>query len=88
MAQAFRREFQADYCLGIAAFPSSGPRVATAAANSNTTEMTGTLHVALATHDNVRTKAFPLGTHPTITKTRSAKYALNMLRLAMLNNET
>ena len=49
--------------------------------------MTGTLHVALATGDNVRVKGFPLASHPAITKTRSAKQALNMLRLALLNRE-
>jgi hypothetical protein len=32
-------------------------------------------------------KSFPLATHPAITKARSAKQALNMLRLALLNSE-
>jgi nicotinamide-nucleotide amidase len=86
MAIRVREKAGTDYGVGIAAFPTAGPQEPTAAASPNS-EMTGTLHVALATSDNVRTKGFPLGTHPSITKTRSAKYALNMLRLAMLNRE-
>ena len=76
----------ADYGLGIAAFPTSGPEVPTAATSQNI-DMSGTLHVALAAGDNVRVKSFPIATHPAITKTRSAKQALNMLRLALLNRE-
>ena len=49
--------------------------------------MSGTLHVALATGDNVRVKSIPIATHPAITKTRSAKQALNMVRLALLNRD-
>jgi nicotinamide-nucleotide amidase len=85
MAIRVREKSAADYGLGIAAFPTDGPLQPTAASPNNS-ELTGTLHVALATNDNVRTKGFPLGTHPSITKTRSAKYALNMLRLMMLNS--
>jgi hypothetical protein len=49
--------------------------------------MGGTLQVALAVGDNVRVKSFPIASHPAITKTRSAKQALNMVRLALLNGE-
>jgi hypothetical protein len=49
--------------------------------------MSGTLHVALASGDNVRVKGFPIATHPSITKARSAKQALNMLRLALINRD-
>jgi hypothetical protein len=50
-------------------------------------ERTGMLQVALANGENVRVKGYPLASHPAITKTRAAKQALNMLRLAMLNRE-
>ena len=60
-------------------------RAALDAARDAGVDMAGTLHVALASGDNVRTKAFPIASHPAITKTRSAKQALNMVRLALLN---
>jgi hypothetical protein len=47
--------------------------------------MSGTLHVSLAAGDNVRVKAFSVASHPSITKTRSAKQALNVVRLALIN---
>jgi nicotinamide-nucleotide amidase len=87
MAQAIRHKTGADYGLGVAAFPTTGAAVPTAATLHNV-DMGGTLHVALASADNVRTKAFPIATHPSITKVRSAKQALNMVRLALLNRET
>lgn len=86
MARSIQRSMGADFGLGIAAFPTSGQPVRTAATTSRI-DMGGTLHVALASGDNVRVKAFPIATHPSITKTRSAKQALNMVRLAMLNQE-
>jgi nicotinamide-nucleotide amidase len=86
MARAVQQLTGADYGLGIAAFPTSGPEVPTAAASLNI-DMGGTLHVALAAGDNVRVKSFPIATHPAITKTRSAKQALNMLRLELLNHK-
>jgi hypothetical protein len=49
-------------------------------------DMAGVLHVALATADGVRAKAFPIATHPSITKVRSAKQALNLVRLALINH--
>jgi nicotinamide-nucleotide amidase len=88
MARSAREKCAAHYGLGIAAFPASGPIEPTAAASPHGAEMMGTLHVALATSDNVRVKGFPLASHPAITKTRSAKQALNMLRLALLNRDT
>jgi nicotinamide-nucleotide amidase len=88
MARALRDKTGADFGLGVAAFPVSGDKVHTATAGPRETqERTGTLQVALATCDNVRVKAFPLASHPAITKTRAAKQALNMVRLAMLNRE-
>lgn len=86
MAHAVRQKTGTDFGLGIAAFPASGPEVPTAA-TSHGIDMSGTLHVALAAGDNVRVKSFPIASHPAITKARSAKQALNMLRLALLNRE-
>jgi nicotinamide-nucleotide amidase len=86
MAKSVRCSMGADYGLGIAASPMSGQPVPTAATTSRS-DTVGTLHVALAAADNVRVKAFPIATHPSITKTRSAKQALNMVRLALLNRE-
>jgi nicotinamide mononucleotide (NMN) deamidase PncC len=85
MAQAAQYKFGADFALGIAALPTDGPQQPTAATSSHGAEMSGTLHVAIATSDNVKVKGFPLASHPAITKARSAKQALNMLRLALLN---
>jgi nicotinamide-nucleotide amidase len=84
MARAVQRTCDADYGLGIAAYPTAGDAVPTAA-TSTSVDMAGTLHVALASGDNVLVKGFPIATHPSITKTRSAKQALNMVRLALLN---
>jgi nicotinamide-nucleotide amidase len=72
MASAVRRASGADYGLGIAALPSHAEDA---------------LHVALASGDNTRTKAFPVASHPAIIKIRSAKLALNMVRLALLNSD-
>jgi nicotinamide-nucleotide amidase len=86
MARAVQRTTGSNIGLGIAAFPSSGSAVPTATTLAGV-DMAGTLHVALASGDNVRTKAFPIASHPAITKTRSAKQALNMVRLSLLNHE-
>jgi nicotinamide-nucleotide amidase len=86
LARAAQHKTGADYGLGIATFPVSGPKVPTAATSQNI-DMGGTLHVALATGDNVRAKSFPIASHPAITKARSAKQALNMLRLELLNRK-
>jgi nicotinamide-nucleotide amidase len=85
MARALRTKTGADFGLGIAAFPTGGVEIPTAAASN--VDMSGTLHVAITAGDNVRVKSFPIASHPAITKTRSAKQALNMLRLALLNCE-
>jgi nicotinamide-nucleotide amidase len=47
-----------------------------------------TLHIAVASGDNVRMKVVTSSTHPAILKARSAKTALNMVRLTLLNRET
>jgi nicotinamide-nucleotide amidase len=84
MAKAVREKCNASYGLGIAAIPATGPTEPTAATGPHNAEPSGTLQIALATAENVRVKGFPLASHPAITKPRSAKQALNMLRLSML----
>jgi nicotinamide-nucleotide amidase len=85
MARAIRERTGADYGLGIASFPDHGPPVPDAAGDSHGNEMTGTLHIALASAGGVREKGFPVASHPAITQARSAKQALNMLRLSLLH---
>ncbi len=87
MARAVQQATEADYGLGVAAFPNRGTPVANAAILQGV-DRGGTLHVALASGDNVRVKTFPIATHPAITKIRSAKQALNMVRLALLYRTT
>jgi nicotinamide-nucleotide amidase len=84
MAKAIREKCDASHGVAIAAIPAAGPIEPTAAAGPHNNELSGTLHIALATAETVRVKGFPLASHPAITKPRSAKQALNMLRLAML----
>jgi nicotinamide-nucleotide amidase len=74
MARAIRERTGADYGLAVAGLPP--------VAASQLRE--GTLHIALAANDNVRTKGYPLSGHPAIVRTRAAKQALNTLRLAMI----
>ena len=88
MSRAIRDTTGADYGLAVAAFPPAGIVVPTGASGrSSDIERTGVLQVALASSDNIRTKSFPLASHPAITKPRAAKQALNMLRLAILNRQ-
>lgn len=84
MAGAIREKTSVTYGLAIAAIPANGSVEPTAAASADD-ELTGTLQIALATASKVRTKGFPLASHPAITKLRAAKQALNMLRLAIQN---
>jgi nicotinamide-nucleotide amidase len=88
-AHAVREKLGTAWGLGIAAFPSAELSArAIDAPSARAQELSGSLQVGLATADNTRTKGFPLASHPSITKTRAAKQALNMLRLAMLNQQT
>ncbi len=57
MARAVRHMFGADYGLAVAAFPTGGPEVPTTAAGHRM-DMSGTLHVALASGDNVTHEEF------------------------------
>jgi nicotinamide-nucleotide amidase len=72
LARAVRDQLGADYGLGVAAFPPEDLR------------STGTWHVAVASEGDMIVKGFPLAGHPAIKTTRSAKQALNLLRLALL----
>ena len=86
MARAVREKAGANYGLSVAAFPPNAVPVHTATTGRReSVERTGTLQVALATAENVKVKGFPLASHPSITKQRAAKQALNMVRLALLN---
>ncbi len=71
----------ANFGLAVAALP---PNMR----YTNNQELEGTLQIALAAGDNVRVKEFPLAGHPAIIRTRAAKQALNMLRLALINQST
>ena len=79
MARTIRERTGADFGLAVAALPG----VATASAGQ---ELDGRLQIALATSENVRAKGYPLSGHPAIVRSRAAKQALNMLRLALLNH--
>jgi nicotinamide-nucleotide amidase len=88
MARAICERTSADYGLSVAAFPPlSDDSHAAPPRHRGEVERTGRLQVALATADNVRVKAFPLAAHPAIVTARAAKQALNMLRLAILNQQ-
>jgi nicotinamide-nucleotide amidase len=75
-AEAVRRLTGADVGLGIAAFP---PNVDAADAR---------ICVSVATADRTRRTRFGCASHPAIRRSRSAKQALNFLRLVLLGFET
>jgi nicotinamide-nucleotide amidase len=83
MARAIRERTGADYGLAVAGLPPAA--VSQLRTNG---ELEGTLHIALAGADTVRTKGYPLSGHPAIVRTRAAKQALNTLRLAMVRTES
>jgi nicotinamide-nucleotide amidase len=86
LARTIREKTGTNYGLAIAAFPPKGIEAKTATiGRREAVERTGALQVALATADHVKVKSFALASHPSITKQRAAKQALNMLRLALLN---
>ena len=72
IAERVRRETGADIGLGIAAFP---PRIDGPEAY---------VYAALAMPDRTRKLRFPCAAHPSIVHSRTAKQALNALRLALL----
>ncbi|MGI9428817.1 MAG: CinA family nicotinamide mononucleotide deamidase-related protein [Bythopirellula sp.] len=71
MAQRVRESARSDIGLAIAAFPPEldGPHAH--------------VHVALAMPDQTRKLRFPCAAHPAIVRSRTAKQALNALRLAL-----
>lgn len=71
MAEGVRRLSGADFGLGIAAFP---PDVDAADAR---------VHVSIAAPDRTRRLRFGCSTHPAIRRARTAKQALNALRLVL-----
>jgi competence/damage-inducible protein CinA-like protein len=81
MASAIRKRTGADYGLAVAGLPLASANQLRAGG-----EIDGTLHIAIAIGENVRVKGYPLSGHPALVRTRAAKQALNMLRLAILNS--
>jgi nicotinamide-nucleotide amidase len=81
MAQAIRARTGANYGLAVAGLPIDTRRQLRTGC-----ELDGTLHIALAFGENVRVKGYPLSGHPAIVRSRAARQALNMLRLALLNS--
>ena len=75
MAEAIRRETGADLALAIGAFPpqATGPNAHVSA--------------ALAMPEQTRKFRFPCAAHPDIVRSRTAKQALNAIRLALLPAE-
>lgn len=85
MATEIRARTGAEFGLGIAALPyGSGVRGAGTSAGDIVSEPPGTLHVALATGDGVIAKGLSLASHPSITRVRAAKQALDLVRLHLL----
>ncbi|HYO24407.1 MAG TPA: CinA family nicotinamide mononucleotide deamidase-related protein [Lacipirellulaceae bacterium] len=74
-AEAVRRLAQADVGLGIAAFP----------ADTDAPDARVCVSVALA--DRTRRARFACATHPAIRRARTAKQALNFLRLVLLGQD-
>jgi nicotinamide-nucleotide amidase len=74
-AEAVRRLAHADYGLGIAAFP---PDVDAPDAR---------VCVSIATRERTRRLRFGCSTHPAIRRSRTAKQALNAMRLVLLGHE-
>jgi len=73
MAEAVREQSRADMGLAVAAYP---PAPFTADSR---------VWVAFATADGTRDKAFGCASHPAILQSRTAKQALNFVRLFLLN---
>ncbi|QDT72860.1 CinA family nicotinamide mononucleotide deamidase-related protein [Lacipirellula limnantheis] len=74
-AEWVRRACEADFGIGVAAFPaaSDGPDAK--------------VYISIATPDRVRRLQFGCASHPAIRQSRTAKQALNALRLILLGNE-
>lgn len=75
LAESAQRQFGSDFAVGIAAFP------------AETENPNAHVHVSLATPNGVRKLRFPCASHPAIKISRTAKQALNALRLTLLKRE-
>lgn len=74
MASRVKSEFGSDYAVAVGPFPEpDSPGTAA-----------GAVIMALATPSAVNSASYPFGGHPEILKPRSAKQALNLLRLDLL----
>jgi nicotinamide-nucleotide amidase len=73
LAEQCRQRFASDYALAVAAFPAFDPAAAAPPL----------CHIALAASDGTTTKPIPFAAHPDILKDRTAKDALNILRLRL-----
>ncbi len=75
MASAARQRLAADYGMAVGPMPQAAPGA----------EPTGRFFVALATPEGVTSRGLPCAGHPAIVKLRGAKQALNLLRLALVD---
>jgi nicotinamide-nucleotide amidase len=75
-AEACRRRFDAAYGLAVGPFPASGSDPSSVAM----------LHYALASPNGADAQSCPFTGHPDLLKARSAKQALNFVRLAILDS--
>ena len=76
MAAVCRERFQSDYALAITQYPRIDPAAVMANAPA--------AFLALADADGFKTHEFNLGGNPAILRSRTAKSALNLLRLRLL----
>lgn len=75
LAEVVRGQFEADYGLGVAAYP------------AETENPNAFLYVSLATAKQTHKLRFGCASHPAIKLARSAKQALNALRLTLLDDD-
>jgi hypothetical protein len=78
MAACCRRQFNADFALAVGPFP----RLDANAVDATSGKMPS-VHIALATADDVRTTRIPFNLNPALRQIYCAKHALNLTRLAM-----
>ncbi len=78
MAEHCRRRFGADLALAVSRFPRFAPEAAAPKP----------FYLALATADGTRTRSRPFAGHPALLKIFSAKRALNLARLALLETDS
>jgi nicotinamide-nucleotide amidase len=76
LASGCRDRFGADLALAVSEFPTFDPQTADP----------GRVYFALASEAGVTTSSIAFAGHPAILKTRTAKQALNIVRLALLES--